>query len=125
MQDRTPLHYAAVCGRVDICALLLDRGADATQRDSTGRTPLDYARAKSLDYVVALLTCHGTAVADFARASRSTSIESLLHRTVSFGQLSRVSVGGASLMSQPGALNKSLASMTSIQTTKTGEFCEI
>ena len=69
-QGRTPLHYAAACSRVDVCALLLDRGADAAQRDSTGRTPLDYARLKKMDYVVALLTCHGTAVADFARASK-------------------------------------------------------
>ncbi len=107
---------------MDVCALLLDRGSDATQRDSTGRTALDYARVKSLDYVVALLTCHGTAVADFARASRSTSVESFLNRTVSFGQLSRVSVGGASLVSQTGTLNKSLGSMTSSHTiTASGE----
>lgn len=70
LQGRTPLHYAAACSRVDVCALLLDRGCDATQKDSAGKTPLDYSRIKKLDYVVALLTCHGTAVADFARASR-------------------------------------------------------
>lgn len=70
LQGRTPLHYAAACSRVDICALLLDRGCDASQRDLTGKTPLDYARIKKLDYVVALLTCHSSAVADFARASR-------------------------------------------------------
>jgi ankyrin repeat protein len=69
-QGHTPLHYAAACSRVDVCALLLDLGADATQRDSEGLSPLDYARRKKLDYVVALLTCHGTALADFTRASR-------------------------------------------------------
>ena len=69
-QGRTPLHYAAACSRVDVCALLLDRGGDASQRDVPGKTPLDYAREKKMDYVVALLTCHGTAVADFTRASR-------------------------------------------------------
>ena len=53
-----------------MCALLLDRGADATQKDSAHKTALDYAQSKKLDYVVALLTCHGTAVADFARASK-------------------------------------------------------
>jgi len=90
LQGRGPLHYAAACSCVDVCALLLDRGADASQRDSTGRTPLDYARIKKMDYVVALLTCHGTAVADFARASRTTSVSSLLNRTVSFGQLSGI-----------------------------------
>ena len=73
-QGHTPLHYAAACSRVDVCALLLDLGADATQRDSEGLSPLDYARRKKLDYVVALLTCHGTALADFARASRLENI---------------------------------------------------
>ena len=79
-QGHTPLHYAAACSRVDVCALLLDHGADATQRDTEGLSALDYARRKKLDYVVALLTCHGTAVADFARASRSevTAIHTLL-----------------------------------------------
>ena len=79
-QGHTPLHYAAACSRVDVCALLLDLGADASQRDSTGLSPLHYARRKKLDYVVALLTCHGTAVADFARASRSEELAQLLPR---------------------------------------------
>ncbi len=103
-----------------MCALLLGRGADATQTDSTGRTALDYARVKSMDYVVALLTCHGTAIADFARASRSTSVESLMSRDVSFGQLSE---SVASLAPQRGgALNKSVTSLLSNQSTITGEW---
>jgi ankyrin repeat protein len=53
-----------------VCALLLDYGADAAHRDSTSRTPLHYARDKKLDYVVALLSCHGNAMADFVKASR-------------------------------------------------------
>ena len=69
-QGRTPLHYAAACSRVDVCALLLDRGCEAAQRDLTGKTAIEYAREKKFDYVVALLTCHETSVADFARASR-------------------------------------------------------
>ena len=102
-----------------MCALLLGRGADATQTDSTGRTALDYARLKGMDYVVALLTCHGTAIADFARASRSTSVESLLSRGVSFGQLSG---GVASLASHTGgALNRSMTSLVSNQSTIIGE----
>ena len=60
-----------------MCALLLDCGSDASQRDLTGRTAIEYAREKKLDYVVALLTCHGTAVADFARASWYVGISEL------------------------------------------------
>ena len=59
---------------MDVCAVLLDRGCDASQKDVAGNTPLEYARLKKLDYVVALLTCHGTAVADFARASRQVNV---------------------------------------------------
>ena len=70
IKSRTPLHYAAACSRVDVCVFLLDRGSDAAHRDLTGRTAIEYARHKRLDYVVALLTCHGTAVADFARTSK-------------------------------------------------------
>ena len=70
IQGRTPLHYAAACSRVDVCALLLDRGSSAAQKDLTGKTAIEYARMKKLDYVVALLTCHGSAVADFATVSR-------------------------------------------------------
>ena len=100
---------------MDVCALLLDRGSDASQKDLTGKTAVEYARMKKLDYVVALLTCHETAVADFARVSRyvhmntlkyeyvcmhvcdmglycslldrSTSVSSLLNRATSFSQL--------------------------------------
>lgn len=105
-QGRTPLHYAAACSRVDVCALLLDRGCEAAQRDLTGKAAIEYAREKKFDYVVALLTCHETSVADFLRASRyvgmgmcarisvtwhsqcrSTSVSSLLNRATSFSQL--------------------------------------
>eukprot|EP00731_Ephydatia_muelleri_P019137 Em0011g1177a len=70
-KGRTPLHYAAAGSKVDVCAFLMDRGADASQRDFSGHTPLDYAYIKKLDYVVALFMCHEASVADFARVSRS------------------------------------------------------
>lgn len=69
-QGHTPLHYAAAGSKVDVCAFLLDRGADASQKDLSGHTPLDYAYMKRLEYVVALFTCHEASVADFARVSR-------------------------------------------------------
>ena len=53
-----------------MCALLLDRGSDAAQKDLSGSTAVEYARKKKLDYVVALLTCHTTALADFTMASQ-------------------------------------------------------
>ena len=55
---------------MDTCALLLDRGADASQRDNCGKSSLDYARVKGHDYVVAMLTSHETSQSDFARVSR-------------------------------------------------------
>ena len=55
---------------MDICYILLNKGADATQKDNKEQTPLDYARRKGNEYVVALLTCHNTSVADFTRKER-------------------------------------------------------
>ena len=40
----TPLHVAALQGRLDVARLLLERGADAGVRDRDGRTPADLAR---------------------------------------------------------------------------------
>lgn len=59
---------------MDTCALLLDRGADASQRDNCGKSSLDYAREKGHDYVVAMLTSHETSQSDFARVSRCACV---------------------------------------------------
>ena len=56
--------------KVDVCYLLLSKGADATQRDFDGKTALDYAREKQHDFAVALFTCHETSIADFTRMAR-------------------------------------------------------
>lgn len=40
----TPLHYAALCGRTDICRVLLKAGADPTAEDEHGEMPIDHAR---------------------------------------------------------------------------------
>jgi ankyrin repeat protein len=40
LENRTPLHQAAMQGRLDVAALLLTHGADIEARDEHGRTPL-------------------------------------------------------------------------------------
>ena len=57
--------------KVDVCHLLLNRGADATQCDADRMMPLDYARMKDHPLAVALMTCHEGSVADFIRQRRS------------------------------------------------------
>jgi ankyrin repeat protein len=42
----TPLHWAVVCNRPDVCRLLLERGARVALRDAQGMTPLHYATEK-------------------------------------------------------------------------------
>uniref|UniRef100_A0A1X7TSI0 Uncharacterized protein n=1 Tax=Amphimedon queenslandica TaxID=400682 RepID=A0A1X7TSI0_AMPQE len=64
---RTPLHYAAAMDRVHVCYHLLNKGADASQRDSDNKTPLDYALIKQHEFVVALFTCHDASVGDFIK----------------------------------------------------------
>jgi ankyrin repeat protein len=39
-ENRTPIHQAAMQGRMEVAALLLSRGADIEARDRFGRTPL-------------------------------------------------------------------------------------
>uniref|UniRef100_A0A1X7SS43 Uncharacterized protein n=2 Tax=Amphimedon queenslandica TaxID=400682 RepID=A0A1X7SS43_AMPQE len=68
---RTPLHYAAAMDRVHVCYHLLNKGADASQRDSDNKTPLDYALIKQHEFVVALFTCHDASVGDFIKMQRS------------------------------------------------------
>ena len=42
---RTPLHYAAREGHVDVVAALLEAGADIEAMDFCGKMPRDYAKA--------------------------------------------------------------------------------
>ncbi|XP_019858032.1 PREDICTED: uncharacterized protein LOC105314457 [Amphimedon queenslandica] len=57
--------------RVHVCYHLLNKGADASQRDSDNKTPLDYALIKQHEFVVALFTCHDASVGDFIKMQRS------------------------------------------------------
>jgi len=55
----TPLHYAALNGRVDIVATLLEHGADPNVQDKFGRTPLHLAASEGRVDVVRLLLERG------------------------------------------------------------------
>ncbi|KAH6933041.1 hypothetical protein HPB50_011703 [Hyalomma asiaticum] len=58
---RTPLHWAAILGRLEVSRLLLERGADASLTDRAGATPLYYACTSSSEQaglLVALFLTH-------------------------------------------------------------------
>ncbi|KAI9906159.1 hypothetical protein PsorP6_014302 [Peronosclerospora sorghi] len=52
---RTPLHWAAVVGKVSAATLLLQQGANPNAKDRDGRTPLHWAARNNNDDVVRLL----------------------------------------------------------------------
>jgi ankyrin repeat protein len=53
--EQTPLHYAATNDMELAAQILLERGADPEARDAKGRRPVDVAREKGSERVVALL----------------------------------------------------------------------
>ncbi|EEY69950.1 transient receptor potential Ca2 channel (TRP-CC) family protein [Phytophthora infestans T30-4] len=55
---RTPLHWAAVVGKVNAAKLLLKKGADPNAKDRDGRTPLHWAARNNHDEVVSLLLAY-------------------------------------------------------------------
>ena len=52
---RTPASYAAEAGYTDIMKALVDAGADFSRQDSSGVSPLEYARRKSHSAIVDLV----------------------------------------------------------------------
>lgn len=47
---QTAIYYAARRGHLDMCKLLLEKGADITHHDSSRKTAVEYAkRAKYID----------------------------------------------------------------------------
>jgi len=57
-----PLHYAAYAGDVEVCRLLLNKGADVNGRDNGDGTPLDTAAWAGNIAVVECLIAHGADV---------------------------------------------------------------
>eukprot|EP00178_Gracilaria_changii_P007339 TRINITY_DN233_c0_g1_i2.p1 TRINITY_DN233_c0_g1~~TRINITY_DN233_c0_g1_i2.p1 ORF type:complete len:1745 (-),score=208.95 TRINITY_DN233_c0_g1_i2:1936-7170(-) len=63
---RTPLHIAAAEGHANICALLIDRGADVNAKDRWGHTPLWDAKMNGHRDVQELLQRHNGTDNSFA-----------------------------------------------------------
>ncbi len=55
----TPLHSAALTGRLPLVRALLDAGADAAARTDSGQTPVSLAASKNHNNVIALLRQRG------------------------------------------------------------------
>uniref|UniRef100_A0A1X7V878 Uncharacterized protein n=1 Tax=Amphimedon queenslandica TaxID=400682 RepID=A0A1X7V878_AMPQE len=60
--NRTPLHVAVECKRIDAVQWLLDKGANLELRDIAGATPLIYAAYNGHIQVVAVLLEKGADV---------------------------------------------------------------
>ncbi len=39
----TPLHYASMCGNLEVVKYLINKGADINKKNNKGNTPLHYA----------------------------------------------------------------------------------
>jgi ankyrin repeat protein len=55
----TPLHRAAANGKLEICKLLLQSGADINKIDGDGKTSLQRAKSSNHSSVVQFLVEHG------------------------------------------------------------------
>jgi len=58
----TPLHYAASYGRLDAVEFLLQNGADARVKSSSGHTAKDYARVRYYTDVVRIIEMYDVRV---------------------------------------------------------------
>jgi cytohesin len=80
-EDRTPLHQAAMQGRLDVATVLLAHGSDIESKDEQGRTPLHLAvdQPASSPEIVALLLRHG-ANANARSSQQETALQAALTR---------------------------------------------
>lgn len=78
---RSPLHWAAEIGDLEITKFLLDHGADANQGDGDAKTPLVYAEANNHIRVAALLRSQGGAPED---------VRKLMFNAMHYGRITQV-----------------------------------
>ncbi|KAL1424365.1 hypothetical protein MTO96_020290 [Rhipicephalus appendiculatus] len=72
---RTPLHWAAILGRLEVCRLLLERCADASLTDRAGATPLHYAcSSDQAGMLVVLLLSHHNAIGSVDLALKGAAL---------------------------------------------------
>lgn len=75
----TPLHWAAVCNRVEHCTMLLQHGARLMARDASGLSALHYATEKG--YLECMLP---TSISFRARLATLLSLILLMHPSTCF-----------------------------------------
>ena len=85
LKSRTPIHYAAMNGNLDVMALLYYHGASLDVRDLKGRTPLMFAAQGNHISVIEWLLQHHCRLLD--QDSRGRSV---LHWAVSGGSVQAV-----------------------------------
>jgi ankyrin repeat protein len=111
--DSTPLHYAVLAGdfAADLCALLLDAGADPNAPNRGGATPLCYAQSPEM---VQLLVRAGAGV-NPVNPPRSRALRSPLHDAVNPEVCRALIAAGASLDA------RGILGLTPLQSTRSEE----
>ena len=83
--EETCLHAAAASGHLDICRLLIDKGAQVEAKDGTGCAPLHFAAIQGHVEIVRLLCDRGADV-----EARHNGGGRPLHASASYGHISVV-----------------------------------
>ena len=83
IEKKTPLHYASN-GNIDLCILLLNRGADANYRNKDRETPLLCAVKLEDIKIVKLMLTYGGDVSTIIDINPSQHIQSLCEQNKRF-----------------------------------------